>query len=107
MRWATRTVCPASGQQEKDQWLVRWSEHNGADMTGYMVDHWGLEVSQSALDAVAAMGLPGWMPLASSTGSLTVISGEETETIDLAGAGLSLDGTATLVSVGQPTVRPD
>ena len=94
---------PSGGQQEKDQWLVRWSEHNEVDMTGYMVDHWGLEVSQSALDAVAAMGLPGWMPLASSTGSLTVISGEETETIDLKGAGLSLDGTATLVSVGQPT----
>jgi hypothetical protein len=94
---------PTGGQQEKDQWLVRWSEHNEVDMTGYMVDHWGLEVSQSALDAVAAMGLPGWMPLASSTGALTVISGEETKTIDLAGAGLSLDGTATLVAVGQPT----
>jgi hypothetical protein len=51
---------PTGGQQEKDQWLVRWSEHNGVDMTGYnMVDHWGLEVSQSALDAVAAMGLAG------------------------------------------------
>lgn len=93
---------PTGGQQEKDQWLVRWSEHNEFDMTGYMVDHWGLEVSQSALDAVAAMGLPGWMPLATSTGPLTVTTGE-TKTIDLAGAGLSLDGTATLVAVGQPT----
>jgi len=42
------------------------------------------------------------MPLASSTGSLKVFT-EETKTVDLEGAGLSLDGTATLVSVGQPT----
>ncbi len=94
---------PTGGQQEKDQWLVRWSEHNEVDMTGYMVDHWGLEVSQSALDVVAAMGLPGWMPLASSTGSLKISVGGTT-TVDLAGAGLSLDGTAILVSVSQPSV---
>ena len=92
---------PQNAQQEKDQWLTRWSEQTGYDMTEYMVNHWGLEVSQTALDAVAAMALPSWMPLAADQIGTQIFPGESTIQ-DLAGAGLSLDGTATLVSVGNP-----
>lgn len=92
-------LLPQDNQEEKDQWLIRWSQENGHDMTGYMVSQWGLEVSQAALDEVAAMALPGWMPLAWTAPALRVIP-DGTGTVSLADAGLSLDGTATLVSVG-------
>lgn len=91
---------PATNQAKKDQWLVRWSEETGFDMRGYMVGAWGLEVSQAALDAVAAMQLPGWMPLATTTDTI-VFDGLGPVTFDLAALGMGVDGTALLVAVGE------
>lgn len=90
---------PKTNQQEKDQWLIRWSRQTGHDMTRYMVGQWGLEVSQQALDTVAAMRLPSWMPLAIKPQSQQVFSAVP-RTFDLANAGMSLDGVARLISVG-------
>ena len=90
---------PQDNLEEKDQWLIRWSQHNGYDMTGYMVNQWSLEVSSAALGTVAAMALPDWMPLACSVTSLATPPGIA-QTVDLVAAGSSLDGVATLVSVG-------
>jgi hypothetical protein len=96
-----------TNQQKKDLWLRRWSQASGFNMVEYMVSHWKLEVSQSAIDEVNAMTapggglLPGWMPLASSLRKASAISGTP-ELLDLAAAGMSLDGTAILVNASAP-----
>ncbi len=96
-----------SNQQKKDLWLQRWSQASGFNMVQYMVNHWKLEVSPQAIQAVNAMTtsggqpLPSWMPLASSLRETTTRTGVPT-TLNLGGAGMSLDGTATLVSVTAP-----
>ncbi|MEL7264713.1 MAG: Ig-like domain-containing protein, partial [Planctomycetota bacterium] len=92
---------PSNGAEEKDQWLIRWSREMGHDMTQYMVDHWQLEVSQAALDAVAAMDLPGWMPLAMSNRHHVVLPGQSVA-MELNNWGLSLDRTATLIGISDP-----
>jgi hypothetical protein len=93
---------PATNQAKKDQWLVRWSQATGFDMRAYMVGQWGLEVSQEAIDAVAAMNLPSWLPLATATAGVW-FDGRGSVTFDLAAAGLGVDGVATLVAVGEPS----
>jgi len=95
------SAMPQNAQQEKDQWLVRWSQQSGYDMTEYMVDNWGLEVSASALSTVAAMNLPSWMPLATTIDDFQIDQGE-THIIDTSAGGLGLDGVATFVGVTQP-----
>ena len=96
-----------TNQQKKDLWLQRWSRVSGYNMVRYMVDHWRLEVSREAIDAVHAMTgadgrpLPSWMPLASSLPRAQVRSGGRV-VLPLATAGLALDGTATLAHVSRP-----
>lgn len=96
------TKIPKTAQEKKDQWLIRWSRASGFDMRSYMVDHWGLNVTSSARDAVAAMRLPSWMPLATKFESLKVASGTSRR-LDLKNGGMALDGVARLISVSQPT----
>ncbi|MFM7142524.1 MAG: M60 family metallopeptidase, partial [Alphaproteobacteria bacterium] len=93
------SLLPQSDQQERDQWFVRWSKQVGHDMKRFMVDTWGLEVSAAAIAQTAA--LPDWMPLAGGVAPLDVIAGE-TAVIDVAAGALSMDGTATIESVGPP-----
>lgn len=93
------SALPTSDAEEKDQWLVRWSEQVGWDMKPFMVDAWGLQVSQSAIDQVSA--LPDWMPVIAPPLQISVIEGM-TETVDLEANALSLDGVATLIAVTQP-----
>ncbi len=90
---------PNTNQEEKDEWFVRWSNASGYDMKRFMVDTWGLEVSQSAINAVAA--LPDWMPIVGNVGSIGAISGIA-QTIDLAGSALSMDGVANVISTTTP-----
>ena len=92
---------PQNSQQEKDQWLIRWSQETGYDMTEYMVDNWQLEVSTSALNAVAAMSLPSWMPLATTIDDFQIDQGN-TQVVNLTSGGLGLDGVASFVGVTQP-----
>jgi hypothetical protein len=95
------SAMPQNNQEEKDHWLIRWSQETGYDMTEYMVDHWALEVSASALNTVAAMSLPSWMPLATTVGNFQVDSGN-THVVNTTSGGLSMDGTATFVGVTLP-----
>lgn len=90
---------PESGQEEKDQWLIRWSQHSGYNMVDYMVNRWGLEVSGSAINTVNAMSLPTWLPATSTLLRLRAGSSGSV-TANYADTGVSLDGVATLVSVG-------
>ena len=101
---------PSGNAEEKDQWLIRWSEATGHDMTTYMVDHWGLEVSQTAIDQVAAMNLPAWLPLAVQES--TPLLASQSNVVDFRDLGLGIDGVSTLtdVTAGQNiavTARPD
>lgn len=90
---------PGNNQQEKDQWFTRWSNAVGYDMKRFMVDTWGLEVSQSSINAVSA--LPDWMPLATAVADFQVEPGAS-RTLDLIGGGLGMDGVAEFVGVSQP-----
>ncbi|MGI9428426.1 MAG: M60 family metallopeptidase [Bythopirellula sp.] len=92
---------PQNNQEEKDQWLIRWSQEVGYDMTEYIVDNWALEVSASALNTVAALGLPSWMPLATTIDDFQVDSGNM-HIVNTSTGGLSMNGTATFVGVTQP-----
>jgi hypothetical protein len=57
------SALPTNGQQEeKDQWLVRYSTATGHDLTQFMKYAWGLEVSDSAVNATSDLELPTWMP---------------------------------------------
>lgn len=100
-RLSNPAALPQNNQQEKDQWLVRWSTQTGYDLTDYMVNRWGLEVSQAALDTVAAMSLPTWLPLATTVDSFQVDPGQ-THLMNLAGGGRGIDGVAVLQSVTDP-----
>ncbi len=93
---------PQTNGQKKDQWLIRWSTATGFDLTNYMVDRWGLEVSQSALNQVAALNLPDWLPATTTVEHFEIVS-NETRTFNLASTGTSLTGGATFVSAGAPT----
>lgn len=89
---------PTNDQEEKDQFYVRWSREVGYDMTAFMVDTWGLEVSEQAKATVAAMNLDSWLPVATTVEDIQTISGRAVE-IDLASRVVSLDGIAE-ISVG-------
>ena len=83
---------PADEQAERDLFLNRWSEKAGHDLSGFMVDHWGLVATPDA----ATLGLPQWLPaLGGIEGTFQVQPGQ-TLTWDLQGAALSHDGVATL-----------
>ncbi len=92
---------PSDNSQEKDQWYVRFSEVSGYDMTKFMYDTWGLQVSQSARNEVAALNLPDWMPLVSGLDNATLPPGESV-TFDIAGNIHSMDDVAIITEVTSP-----
>ncbi|MEN1679717.1 MAG: M60 family metallopeptidase [Planctomycetota bacterium] len=89
------SALPSNNTAEKDQWLIRWSEATGYDLTNYMVNRWRLEVSAAALDEVAAMGLPDWLP-ATTTIEPFSIANDESRDLPIVTSGISLDGAAAL-----------
>jgi len=93
------SALPTNNQERKDQWFLRWSQTAGVNMKKFMVDQWGLTVSQSALDQVA--GLPDWLPATGCVHDVDAPSGI-TSTVDLGGETQSYDGTATIGIVTQP-----
>ena len=90
---------PTNGQEEKDQWYIRWSEATGFDMTAFMVDYWGLEVSAGALNTVDAMNLPSWLPIAAQYSQVQVLPGGS-YSFDLRDNVRSFGGSPDLVNVG-------
>ena len=53
---------PTNLQEEKDQWLIRFSKKTGYDLTNFMKGAWGLEVSDEAVAEVQSLNYPSWMP---------------------------------------------
>jgi hypothetical protein len=91
---------PTTNEEEKDQWFTRWSNQVGYDMKRFMVDTWGLQVSQSAIDSVSA--LPDWMPVVGGISKIQVVTGNS-EAIDISGTALSMDNVATVIDVTNTT----
>ena len=91
-----KSAVPKTPAERKDQWLIRWSQLHGVDMTDYMVNRWGLEVSDGAKQAVAAMKLPTWLP---AVGGLEGEAANGPTRLDLKGAALSYDGVAAVSNV--------
>jgi MYXO-CTERM domain-containing protein len=87
---------PDTTQEERDQWLTRFSEAVGHDMTLFMRDQWLIEITPSVADALS--GLPPWLPaLGTIEGALTTPVGQPLSLALGAGA-LSHDGVA-IVSI--------
>ena len=94
------SLLPTTNQEEKDQWFVRFSQQVGYDMSCFMVDTWGLQVTQSAKDSVSH--LPCWLPVMG--GNLdTIIPINSSHTVDITGAALAMDSAVTVTAVSAPT----
>ncbi len=96
------SALPDNNQQRKDQFYTRWSEVSGYDMTHYMVDLWGLEVSPAARQAVAAKNLPDFLPAFADIPQSIPVARDASYTIAFDSL-LSYDGTASVrdVQAGQ------
>ncbi|WP_167546928.1 M60 family metallopeptidase [Stieleria maiorica] len=93
---------PNSNQERKDEWLIRFSESVGYDLTSYMVDHWGLEVTPAAIEIVSDMNLPGWLPITAGRDRYLRFEHSSAE-IPVDQIARTLDGDYTVVSYSQPT----
>lgn len=93
----TPNELPANNSAEKDQWLIRWSQISGYDLTRYMVTNWGLEVSPSAIAEVAALNFPEWMPLIGRDDVVASHIGESV-TFNVLDNDLTLDGMTVVDS---------
>lgn len=90
-----------SDQRKRDEFLLRFSQACGHDLTRWMRDYWKVAVSDQAVAKVAELDLPEWLP---ATGGIQGVANVETDghEFDLGGSLLSFDGKAELVSVEQP-----
>lgn len=106
------SLLPSNTQEEKDQWLIRYSAATGHDLREFMVDTWGLQVSAEAWNATENLDLPTWMPAMGGLDELFVDYNQQV-TFDLRAAALSMDGVATIdagtmqVINGTLTENPD
>ena len=92
---------PSTDQEEKDEWFIRWSQEVGYGMTAFMVDTWGLNVTQAAKDAVAGLGLPSWMPVVGGVAD-AIVAPEGDHTFDIAVGALSMDDVADITQITAP-----
>ncbi len=91
---------PIGDQEERDEFLVRFSEVVGHDMGPFLGDRWGLAFSDDARAEVAA--LPDWLPALGGIEGQFIVPVKTVKTFDLAGDALSFDGVATVTDVTQP-----
>ncbi|MFH1532715.1 MAG: M60 family metallopeptidase [Pseudomonadota bacterium] len=91
---------PGSNPEERDQFLVRFSEIIGHDLGPFLGDAWGLALSDAARAEVAA--LPDWLPALGGIEGRFIVPAKTTKPFDLAGEALSFDGVAVVSDVTQP-----
>lgn len=90
---------PSNDFDKMSEWLKRFSLVTGHDLTQFMVDTWGLQVSTGSADVLK--DLPNWMPaIGGIRGSFETKRGVSI-TFDIAGEALSLDGYVEIVIVQQ------
>ncbi|MBV70970.1 MAG: hypothetical protein CMH52_06420 [Myxococcales bacterium] len=91
---------PQGDAAERDQWLVWMSEVVEHNLTNFFEGVWGLQFSQHAKNQVA--GLPTWLPAVGGLSGRFMTQPNRALSFDLAGRGLSHDGTAELVDLTNP-----
>ena len=93
------SVMPANDQEDMEQWLVRFSNQVGYDMTGFMVDTWGLPIGSNITDQISH--LPDWMPVIGGLPDMT-IPVNKARLLDFNTCAYSMDGTADLIYLSTP-----
>ena len=89
------SALPDNNQERKDQFYMRWSEVSGYDMTQYMVELWGLEVTAAARQAVAAKNLPDFLPAFADVPQSIPVARDASYTVSFDSL-LSYDGVASV-----------
>jgi len=87
---------PADVQEERDWWLTLFSDEVGHDLSLFMVDHWGLQASPTAVASLSA--LPPWLPALGTVEGLLRTAPDTPLLLDLEGTALSHDGVATVAT---------
>jgi len=90
---------PSGDQEDMEQWLVRFSNAVGYDLSEFMVDTWGLPIGPEVVAQVSH--LPGWMPVIGGVPD-AMIPVNKAHIIDFSGYTYSMDGVAELVSISAP-----
>ncbi len=90
-------LMPGSEQEERDQWMIRFSNAVSHSMVPFMRDHWGVTISEEAANAVKFM--PPWLPAIGGIEGLYATTINTPVTLDLRGEALSHDGFADVTGL--------
>lgn len=90
-----------TNQRKRDEFLYRFSKAAGHDLGRWFSQYWRVGVSEEALQRVADLTLPEWMPAVGGVSGVRNVTGSDYE-LDLAGTALSFDGVAEVIEVRQP-----
>jgi len=97
---ATGTELPQGDAAERDTWLIQVSEVVGHNLSAFMGEVWGLEISEGAQNQVA--DLPDWMPAVGGIMGTFKLQPNTTVSFDLTGSALAHDDVAEVVEVTEP-----
>lgn len=90
---------PSSDQEDMEQWLVRFSNQVGSDLSGFMVDTWGFPIGTSVVAQVSS--LPDWMPVIGGMPD-RMVPVNTPHLLDYAASAYSMDGVADVIAVSEP-----
>lgn len=91
---------PSGNQEKMEQWLVRFSNQVGYDLSEFMIDTWGFPIAPERVAQVSH--LPSWMPVMGAVPD-AIIPINKAHIIDISGHTYSMDGVADLVGVSSPS----
>lgn len=93
-------LMPSGDAEERDQWMLRFSNAVSHNMVPFMRDIWGIAISDEAASATQFM--PPWLPAVGGIeGTLSTTVGAPLK-LDLRGAALSHDGVALIGGLTAP-----
>lgn len=89
---------PSEDQDKVDDFLRRMSRLTGVSLRQYLVDGWGLTVTDSAATTSALAGLPSWMPVDANCIDDVGLPPSTSMQLDLGAGHLSLCAVTTSIS---------
>ena len=93
---------PSADQDKVDDFLRRMSRLTGVSLRQYLVEGWGLTVTDSEATTTALAGLPSWMPVDAACIDDIGMSTGGSKQLDLGAGHLSLCAVTTTIAT-QPT----
>ena len=93
------SALPSNDQEDMEQWLVRWSNQVGYNLSGFMVDTWGFPIGDEVISQIEH--LPDWMPIIGEMPEVS-IPVNKAHLLDFNTYTYSMDGTADVVSLSAP-----